>query len=228
MDKVGKSKLYDHVLENCDIETVYESIKEAISSLSPIIRNRLRGLPPYVLDYSDLIPSNSVEKPFLKPVLICGPTTGEKEILIQRLLSEFPDVFGLPRCHTTKNKGVLQTQHTQRAPELDQGSDAPAVNRLPQAEEILISAVVPQEQNLRLISRRTKSSPQKSFRLLCSRENSWYIMGTCMSIPKCKSDMDSPMKTCKKCSLKVEELSHQDSALPSPAPQYSVHLQRIV
>jgi hypothetical protein len=36
----------------------YAALKEAISKLSPIIRNRLRGLPAYVLDYSDLIPPN--------------------------------------------------------------------------------------------------------------------------------------------------------------------------
>lgn len=47
---------------------VYYEVKEAISTLSPIIRNRLRGLPAYVLDYSDLIPPNLVEKPWLKPV----------------------------------------------------------------------------------------------------------------------------------------------------------------
>ncbi len=40
---------------------------------------RLRGLPAYVLDYSDLIPPNMVEKPFLKPVIVAGPTTGETE-----------------------------------------------------------------------------------------------------------------------------------------------------
>jgi len=37
---------------------VYAALKEAISALSPIIRNRLRGLPAYVLDYADLIPPN--------------------------------------------------------------------------------------------------------------------------------------------------------------------------
>lgn len=37
---------------------VYHALKEAISCLSPIIRNRLRGLPAYVLDYSDLIAPN--------------------------------------------------------------------------------------------------------------------------------------------------------------------------
>ena len=55
-------------------------VKEAISTLSPIIRNRLRGLPAYVLDYADLIPPNLVEKPFLKPVIISGPTTGERKV----------------------------------------------------------------------------------------------------------------------------------------------------
>lgn len=55
---------------------MYHGLKEAISTLSPIIRNRLRGLPAYVLDYSDLIPPNKVEKPFLKPVIVSGPHTG--------------------------------------------------------------------------------------------------------------------------------------------------------
>ena len=50
--------LFDCIVLNSEIDSVYMDIKEAISSLSPIIRNRLRGLPPYVLDYSDLIPSN--------------------------------------------------------------------------------------------------------------------------------------------------------------------------
>lgn len=71
-----------------------------------------------MLDYSDLIPSNSVEKPFLKPVLICGPATGEKENLIQQLVYEFPDVFGIPRRHTTRNTSVLSQQHTNLAEEL--------------------------------------------------------------------------------------------------------------
>lgn len=118
VERSNKSKVFDNIIENNDVESTYAEIKEAISSLSPIIRNRLRGLPSYVLDYSDLIPSNSVEKPFLKPVLICGPTTGEKGILIERLVSEFPDVFGLPRRHTTHNSAILSQQHTNLAEEL--------------------------------------------------------------------------------------------------------------
>ena len=40
------------------------------------VPHRLRGLPAYVLDYSDLIAPNLVEKPFLKPVIVSGPNTG--------------------------------------------------------------------------------------------------------------------------------------------------------
>lgn len=71
-----KPGVFDHQVQNTQFPDVYHSIKEAISTLSPIIRNRLRGLPAYVLDYSDLIPPNLVEKPFLKPVLVSGPHTG--------------------------------------------------------------------------------------------------------------------------------------------------------
>ncbi|GMH36176.1 hypothetical protein BSKO_04044 [Bryopsis sp. KO-2023] len=124
VEKTKKSGIFDNIIENTNVEDVYLEIKEAISCLSPIIRNRLRGLPSYVLDYSDLIPSNIVEKPFLKPVLICGPTTGEKEILIKKLITEFPDVFGLPRRHTTLDKQTLGHQHTLRAEELVGLSDS--------------------------------------------------------------------------------------------------------
>jgi hypothetical protein len=65
---------------------VCAALKEAISALSPIIRARLRGLPAYVLDYSDLIAPNTVEKPFLKPVIIAGPHTGERRRQMERLV----------------------------------------------------------------------------------------------------------------------------------------------
>jgi hypothetical protein len=74
--QASKPSLYDHLLDNTEFPKVYHGLKEAISTLSPIIRNRLRGLPAYVLDYSDLIPPNLVEKPFLKPVIVSGPHTG--------------------------------------------------------------------------------------------------------------------------------------------------------
>jgi hypothetical protein len=65
---------------------VLSSLKEAISALSPIIRARLRGLPAYVLDYSDLIAPNTVERPFLKPVVLAGPATSERTRLMERLV----------------------------------------------------------------------------------------------------------------------------------------------
>ncbi len=74
----GLPGVIDHVVDNGeDKDAVYHGVKEAISTLSPIIRNRLYGLPAYVLDYADLIAPNLVEKPFLKPVVISGPSTGE-------------------------------------------------------------------------------------------------------------------------------------------------------
>ncbi len=97
-----KPGLFDHLVPNTVVDEVYHALKEAISTLSPIIRNRLRGLPAYVLDYSDLIPPNLVEKPFLKPVIISGPTTGERSKLIEQLVTEFPDVFAFPRLTTTR------------------------------------------------------------------------------------------------------------------------------
>jgi guanylate kinase len=93
---------FDHVVQNTEWAAVYLAIKEAISTLSPIIRNRLRGLPAYVLDYSDLIAPNLVEKPFLKPVVIAGPTTTERTALMEELVREFPDVFAFPRLTTTR------------------------------------------------------------------------------------------------------------------------------
>eukprot|EP00983_Pelagomonas_calceolata_P122718 1160936-Pelagomonas_calceolata.AAC.2 len=75
--QASKPGAYDHMVQNTQFPMVYHGIKEAISTLSPIIRNRLRGLPAYVLDYSDLIPPNLVEKPFLKPVIVSGPHTGK-------------------------------------------------------------------------------------------------------------------------------------------------------
>jgi hypothetical protein len=43
----------------------------------------------------------SVEKPFLKPVVLAGPNTGERRKLLEMLVAEFPDVFAWPRMHTT-------------------------------------------------------------------------------------------------------------------------------
>lgn len=87
MAEAAKPGVFDHIVPNNELPEVYHGLKEAISTLSPIIRNRLRGLPAYVLDYSDLIPPNLVEKPFLKPVILLGPSTGERAALISDLVS---------------------------------------------------------------------------------------------------------------------------------------------
>lgn len=44
----------------------------------------------------------SVEKPFLKPVILAGPNIGERRKLLEMLAAEFPDVFAFPRQHTTR------------------------------------------------------------------------------------------------------------------------------
>lgn len=44
----------------------------------------------------------SVEKPFLKPVILSGPHTGERRRLLEMLVEEFPDVFAFPRQFTTR------------------------------------------------------------------------------------------------------------------------------
>jgi hypothetical protein len=83
-----------------DPRAVYQDLKEAISALSPIVRNRLHGIPQYILEYSDLVISNQVEKPFLMPILVSGPVAGEKWTLLQTVADEFPDVFAFPALYT--------------------------------------------------------------------------------------------------------------------------------
>lgn len=72
MESSAGGGLFNSIVANSSLEAAYQGLKEAISELSPVIRNRLRGMPAYVLDYSDLIPSNTVERPFLKPIVIAG------------------------------------------------------------------------------------------------------------------------------------------------------------
>ena len=72
----AKPGLFNSTIQQSSPEAVLVAIKEAISVLSPLIRNRLRGLPAYVLDYADLIPSNTVERADLKPVLLAGELLG--------------------------------------------------------------------------------------------------------------------------------------------------------
>jgi hypothetical protein len=48
------------------------------------------------------LPACSVEKPFLKPVILSGPHTGERRRLLEMLVQEFPDVFAFPQQYTTR------------------------------------------------------------------------------------------------------------------------------
>jgi hypothetical protein len=82
------------LLPNLDDEqAVLRSLKEAAANLSPIVRNRLHGIPQYILEYSDVVIANHVQAPFLKPIVVTGPDTGERAKLLQALADEFPDVF---------------------------------------------------------------------------------------------------------------------------------------
>ena len=104
-DQIEQSKeegLFTNIVVNDLYDDVFYALKVAIAVLSPIIRNRLYGLPAYVLDYSDIIPANTVEEPDIKPVAIVGPTTTEKQELIQSLVEEFPEVFGFAKQYTTR------------------------------------------------------------------------------------------------------------------------------
>ena len=103
-EPVGGPPALDHVLQVDDADELFWQLKNACAELSPIIRNRLRGLPAYVLDYSDVIVSNSVEKPTLKPVLLVGPSTADMASLMARIAEEFPDVFGFPAETTTREE----------------------------------------------------------------------------------------------------------------------------
>jgi hypothetical protein len=104
-----------HKVDNCDdLRSVYWNIKEAIATLSPIVRNRLHGIPSYILEYADLVISNQVEKPFLKPVLLLGPCTDEKRSLLQTLADELPDVFAFPQLVTDEPAGLPKDPYAGR------------------------------------------------------------------------------------------------------------------
>lgn len=110
MKKCEELASFEHNIVTDDYETFLMEVKEAISVLSPIIRNRIRGLPPYLLDYSDLIPSNSVEKPDVKPVVIAGPDDTVNDKVISALFEEFPDVFGFALRYTN-NEELADQEH---------------------------------------------------------------------------------------------------------------------
>ena len=93
---------YHSVLLVDDADDLFYQFKVRCAELSPIVRNRLLGLPAYVLDYSDVIPANETEKPVVKPVVLAGPNFLEKADLARRVTDEFPEVFAFPKIVTTR------------------------------------------------------------------------------------------------------------------------------
>ena len=66
-----------------------QSFKVRCAELSPIVRNRLLGLPARA-GLPDVIPANETEKPVVKPVVLTGPNFLEKADLVRRVTDEFP------------------------------------------------------------------------------------------------------------------------------------------
>lgn len=64
--------LFNFSIQDKSCEAAYDSLQQAVATLSPAVRTKLLGLPADVLDYADLIASSSVEEPVLKPVLLAG------------------------------------------------------------------------------------------------------------------------------------------------------------
>lgn len=96
-ERSASKDVIDFVVNNNTLDEAYLGVKEAIATLHPIVRNRLFGLPGYMLDYADLISPNSMEQPFLKPVLLAGPNVGDRKKMLDMLVKEFPDVFAFPK-----------------------------------------------------------------------------------------------------------------------------------
>lgn len=94
---LSHSSRVDAMIPNsADKLSVLRSLKEAAATLSPIVRNRIYGIPPYILEYSDQFVANHVQAPLLKPIIVTGPESGERMALLQELVDEFPDVFAFP------------------------------------------------------------------------------------------------------------------------------------
>ena len=72
MSAAASSGLFSCTIQDSSPDAAYDGLKHAVATLSPFVRNKLQGLPADVLDYADLIASNSVEQALLKPVLIAG------------------------------------------------------------------------------------------------------------------------------------------------------------
>jgi len=96
------SEKYHAVLLEDDADALFYQFKVRCAELSPVVRNRLLGLPSYILDYSDVIPANETETPKIKPVAVVGPNFLEKSDCVRRVAREFPEVFAFPQIVTTE------------------------------------------------------------------------------------------------------------------------------
>ena len=96
------SDKYHAVLLEDDADALFYQFKVRCAELSPVVRNRLLGLPSYILDYSDVIPANETETPKIKPVAVVGPNFLEKSDCLRRVAREFPEVFAFPQIVTTE------------------------------------------------------------------------------------------------------------------------------
>ena len=96
------SEKYHAVLLENDADALFYQFKVRCAELSPVVRNRLLGLPSYILDYSDVIPANETETPKIKPVALAGPNFLEKSDCLRRVAREFPEVFAFPAIVTTE------------------------------------------------------------------------------------------------------------------------------
>jgi hypothetical protein len=61
MAQASKPGLFDHVVDNTEVAPVYHSLKEAISTLSPIIRNRWVGVPDGGLQQQQAVMLNCLQ-----------------------------------------------------------------------------------------------------------------------------------------------------------------------
>lgn len=102
-EQPAQEKYHAVILED-DADTLFYQFKVRCAELSPVVRNRLLGLPSYILDYSDVIPANKTQKPKVKPIVASGPNFIEKNDCLRRVAEEFPEVFVFPQIVTTEPK----------------------------------------------------------------------------------------------------------------------------
>ena len=120
-EKQPQDKYHAVLLAN-DPDQLFYQFKVRCAELSPVVRNRLLGLPSYILDYADVIPANKTQKPKVKPVVVSGPNFLEKNECVRRVYEEFGDeVFAFPQIVTTEP--VSPKFPSEDDPETETGTD---------------------------------------------------------------------------------------------------------